>query len=75
MLKIHISRNYTISEDGKVTIEPRKPRKSRLDNFMINMEEAYQQGGLKAAQELCRNTKGKYATAAYLTLELIKKYK
>ena len=50
------------------------PPVNKLDKLMIAMEEAYQEGGMEAAKEVCRNTKGKYAAAAYLTMELIKKY-
>jgi len=58
----------------KINVKWEAPE-NKLDRLLINMEEAYKEGGLGAAKEVCRNTKGKYAAAAYLTLELIQKYK
>jgi hypothetical protein len=45
---------------------------NREDRLVKNIKIAYEQGGILAAMELCRNTKGKSAYVAYEVLDMLK---
>jgi biopolymer transport protein ExbB len=57
----------------KIKIE-KTSRTPNLDRFMEDLDVALANGGTEAAKELCRNTRGKYAAAAYLTIEMLQEH-
>ena len=42
--------------------------------FVNAIEDALQSGGIEAAKEVCRNTRGKSAATTYHVIELFEKY-
>ena len=46
-------------------IKENRPRTTKMDRFIHNLQEAYKHGGPEAVKELCRNTKGLKAIAVY----------
>ena len=50
-------------------IKENRPRTTKMDRFIHNLQEAYKHGGSGATKELCRNTRGAKAVAVYRFVE------